>query len=89
MKDANRSFSSASAHRTHRALVVLEIALALVLMIGSGLLIRSFVRLSNVSPGVQTDHVLTTAISLYNKYSDQQITQFWRQFLEKSRRSPT
>lgn len=88
LKDTNRSFSSASAPGTHRALVVLEVALALVLMIGSGLLIRSFVRLSNVNPGVQTDHVLTAAISLSNKYSDQQIVQFWRQFLEKVQALP-
>jgi putative ABC transport system permease protein len=88
LKDANRSFSSASAHRTHRALVVLEVALALMLMIGSGLLIRSFVRLSNVSPGVQIDHVLTAGISLSNKYSDQQVTQFWRQFLERVQALP-
>jgi len=53
LKDTNRS-SSASAYRTHRALLVFEVALALLLMIGSGLLIRSFVRLSDVNPGVQT-----------------------------------
>ena len=64
LKDANRSSSSASAHRTHRALLVFEVSLALLLMIGSGLLIRSFVRLSDVNPGVQTDHVITAAISL-------------------------
>ena len=41
-----------------------------------------------MSPGVQTDHVLTTAISLSNKYSDQQITQFPRQFPEKVQALP-
>jgi predicted permease len=89
MKETNRSSSSASAHRTHRALLVFEVALALVLMIGSGLLIRSFVRLSGVSPGVQTDHVITAAISLSNKYSEPpQIRQFWQQFLEKLQSLP-
>jgi len=83
LKDTNRSSSSASAHRTHRTLLVFEVALALLLMIGSGLLIRSFVRLSDVNPGVQPDHVITTAISLPNKYSDQQVQQFWQRFLEK------
>jgi len=83
LKDANRSTSSASAHRTHRALLVFEVALALVLMIGSGLLIRSFVRLSSVSPGVRVDHVITAAISLPYKYEEPQIKQFWREFLEK------
>jgi putative ABC transport system permease protein len=63
--------------------LVVEVALALLLMIGSGLLIRSFVRLSSVNPGVQSDHVITAAVSLPNKYSDPpQIRQFWQQFLE-------
>jgi putative ABC transport system permease protein len=89
LKDMNRSSSSVSAHRTHRALLVFEVALALLLMIGSGLLIRSFVRLSSVNPGVQTDHVITAAISLPNKYSDPpQIRQFWQQFLEQVQSLP-
>jgi putative ABC transport system permease protein len=84
LKDANRSSSSASAHRTHRVLLIFEVALALLLMIGSGLLIRSFVRLSDVDPGVRADHVITAAISLPNKYSEPpQIQQFWQQFLVK------
>jgi putative ABC transport system permease protein len=89
LKDANRSSSSASAYRTHRALLVFEVALALIVMIGSGLLVRSFVRLSDVNPGIQTDYVITAAISLPNKYADPpQITQFWQQFLEKVQTLP-
>jgi putative ABC transport system permease protein len=90
LKDTNRSSSSAAAYRSHRALLVLEVALALLLMIGSGLLIRSFVRLTDVNPGVQTAHVMTAAISLPpNRYSDPpQITQFWRQFLDKVQTLP-
>jgi putative ABC transport system permease protein len=84
LKAATHSSSSAPVHRTHRTLLVLEVALALVLMIGSGLLIRSFVRLNAVNPGVKTDHVITAAISLSSKYSDPpQIKQFWQQYLEK------
>src|SRR6266850_1413307 len=89
LKDTNRSSSSASAYRTHRALLVFEVALALIVMIGSGLLVRSFVRLSDVNPGIQTDYVITAAISLPNKYADPpQITQFWQQFLEKVQTLP-
>jgi putative ABC transport system permease protein len=88
LKDANRSSSSASAHRTHRVLLVFQVALALLLMIGSGLLIRSFVRLSQVSPGVQSDHVITAALSLSDKYSDPQMGQFWQQFLQKVQALP-
>ena len=88
LKDTTRSSSSASAHRTHRALLVLQVALALVLMIGSGLLIRSFVRLSDVNPGVQADHVVTAAIWLPYKYTDPQVGQFWQQFLQKVQSLP-
>ncbi len=87
LKDTSRS-SSANAYRTHRALLVFEVALALLLMIGSGLLIRSFVRLSDVNPGVQTDHVITGSISLPSKYAAPQISQFWQQFLEKVQSLP-
>jgi putative ABC transport system permease protein len=89
LKENNRSSSSASAYRTQRALLVFEVGLALLLMIGSGLLIRSFVRLTDVNPGIQTDHVITAAISLPRQYSNAtKITQFWQQFLEKVQALP-
>jgi putative ABC transport system permease protein len=46
------------------ALAVSEIALALVLLIGAGLLLRSFVKLANVSPGFDPNNVLTFAVAL-------------------------
>src|SRR5260370_8176611 len=51
-------------HRTQSGLVVAEIALALVLLVGSGLLIRSFVRLTSVDPGYDTHDVLAARIRL-------------------------
>ncbi len=47
-----------------RALVVAELALALTLLTGAGLLIKSFARLENVDPGFQPDNVLTFDIAL-------------------------
>jgi putative ABC transport system permease protein len=48
--------------RLRSTLVITEVALAMLLLIGSGLLLRSFERLSNVSPGFSTDHILIAEI---------------------------
>jgi putative ABC transport system permease protein len=58
LSETNRGGSSAGVLRTRAALVVTEIALAMLLLVGAGLLFKSFERLSNVSPGFQTDHLL-------------------------------
>ncbi len=50
--------------RTHGALVVTEMALALVLLVGAGLLVRSFIRLSEIRPGFDPENVLAARIRL-------------------------
>jgi putative ABC transport system permease protein len=54
--------SSASQHRLRAGLVVMEVALAVILVAGAGLLIRSFVGLLNVDPGFQRQRVLVTQV---------------------------
>jgi putative ABC transport system permease protein len=51
-------------HRLGSALVVAEVALALLLLCGAGLMLRSFVQLNRVNPGFQTAHLLTMKIAL-------------------------
>ena len=61
---AGRGPVGASGTRTRRVLVMCETALAVVLLVGAGLLVRSYQRLSGVDPGFAADHVLTFHIAL-------------------------
>jgi putative ABC transport system permease protein len=51
-------------HRIRSTLVAMEIALAMILLVGSGLLLRSFSRLQEVPPGFQADHLLVADLPL-------------------------
>jgi putative ABC transport system permease protein len=58
-------------HRTRSVLVTAQVALALILLLGSGLLMRSFLRLRAVDPGFRPTGVLTAEISLpASRYAD-------------------
>ena len=61
---SSRGHSEASGHHLRNALVIAEIALALMLAISSGLLIQSFWRLMSVNPGFNPDRLTTFAIAL-------------------------
>jgi len=84
LKEGGRT-SSSGRHGVRSALVVLETTLALVLLVGSALLLKSFVRLQSVDLGFQSRNILTGEISLpRSKYStDQQQMQFFEQVLER------
>ena len=66
------------------ALMVAEVALAIVLLIGAGLLIRSFVKLLDVDPGYRAENMLTAKISLPPRYRDNsQRAQFYERILQR------
>jgi len=73
-----------------RALVVLEVALAVVLLVGAGLMIRSFEKLQDVNLGFNADRVMTARIALYGqRYSTPQARQdFFAQVLDGTRVTP-
>lgn len=62
LSESSRGGSAPGVLRTRAALVVSEVALAVLLLVGAGLLFKSFERLSQVSPGFNTDHILVGRI---------------------------
>ncbi|MEO8028160.1 MAG: ABC transporter permease [Bryobacteraceae bacterium] len=76
LKDASRGSGSGSlwgrrGNATRRILVIAELALSVVLLIGAGLLIRSFGRLQEVPPGFNPKNLLTVGITMSgNKYNN-------------------
>ena len=75
---------------TRRALVVAEVALALVLLVGAGLLLRSLQRLFAVAPGFDAAHVLTMQVQTSGqRFSDEAVRhQFFADALDAVRRVP-
>jgi len=91
LKEGGRSGSASSGHaRLRSTLVVMEIAIALVLLTASGLLLRSFRRMTNVDLGFRPDHVTTAIYSLpLEVYSTQaQINSFNRTLIDRLRQRP-
>ena len=83
LKEGGRSGSeSAQRNRTRSLLVVLESAVAVMLLVGAGLLIRSLIRLQNTNPGFDAANVLTIRIDLpQKKYAaPEALSSFWEQF---------
>jgi putative ABC transport system permease protein len=64
LRESVRGSSRGGSHRTRSALVIAEMALAVVLLVGAGLLIHSFVRLVNVDPGFNPERVVAFNLSL-------------------------
>jgi len=91
LKDGGRSATSTAAqHRLRGALAIAETALALVLLVGAGLMLKSLYHLIQVSPGFQPARVLTMEMDLRtDQYSkDPAILNFWQQVLDRVRVIP-
>jgi predicted permease len=88
--DSTRGSAGRHTSMTRGVLVIVEMALALVLLVGAGLLLKSFARLQNVNPGFSPDRVLTAQISLpATRYPDAGARRaFWTRLIERARTLP-
>jgi putative ABC transport system permease protein len=85
LKDGTRGTTSSGGRRVRGALVVTEVALSLVLLIGAGLVIKSFWRLQQVDPGFDSQNLLSVEVTLpAAKYPEShQRTAFFQQAVER------
>jgi putative ABC transport system permease protein len=85
LKEGGRSGSGAHGGRTRRAFVVVEVALALVLLAGAGLLVRSFSNLLDVNAGFDPSRIVTMTVSLPgSRYGEaHQRTQFFQRLFDR------
>jgi putative ABC transport system permease protein len=89
LKEGNRVSGEGSHNRLRNLLVVSEVALALVLLVGAGLILRSFIRLMNIDPGLNPHNALTVDITLpATKYDHTQQAAFFHHVLARLRSIP-
>jgi putative ABC transport system permease protein len=91
MKQGSRgSGTSVGSRRLQNGLIVAQVAVSVVLLVGAGLLLASFVRLQKVDPGYRSDHVLTAeAFTNFSRYPsiDAQL-RFYQPVLERLQHEP-
>lgn len=78
-QNARTTTASRRQNRLRSALVIAEVSLACLLLIGAGLMLRTFVNLLHLDPGFREDHLLTASLSLpHNRYqTGDQTAQFY------------
>ncbi|HEV8577435.1 MAG TPA: ABC transporter permease [Thermoanaerobaculia bacterium] len=87
--DASAKATSSGRQRQFRnALVVLEVALSLVLLVGAGLLMRGFWRLRDTAPGLATENVLTAHFALPDERLQGATARVFQPLLEQLRHIP-
>ena len=89
MKSSGTRGVKGGANRMHSGLIVAEVALTMVLLIGSGLLIHSFLKLRSVDKGFASLSTVTMGIQLDARYNQpQRQNQFFRTFLARAQALP-
>ena len=90
LKEGDRGNTSGpQSSRSLRVLVAAEAAISLVLLVGAGLLLRSFVNLLHVDPGFRSDNVLTVRVALSPRYPTADLIRpFYREVMSRVRALP-
>ncbi|HEX5734752.1 MAG TPA: ABC transporter permease [Blastocatellia bacterium] len=90
LKEGGRSSAGLARNRLRSVLVISEVALSLVLLVGAGLMIRSFAKLNQVDPGFNPAEVLTMGVALLrSKYPEEErVASFYSQLLERAAATP-
>ena len=90
LKESGRTTAGLRRNRLRSGLVMSEVALSLVLLVGAGLMIRSFAKLNQVDPGFDPNRVMTLGVSLLrSKYpEDEQVAQTYSQILDRAAAVP-
>jgi putative ABC transport system permease protein len=84
-----RSLGGRTGRRIHQGLVVAEIALAVILLTGAGLLIRSFLRVQSANRGFDSNNVLLLQVDLHGKYDNTaKIAAFYTDAIQRLRALP-
>jgi putative ABC transport system permease protein len=90
LNESGRGTSASGGHaRFRNSLVVTEVALAFLLFIASGLMMKSFIRVLMVEPGLNPVNLLTAELALSGKYEDPKLqTAFLKQVVERTKNLP-
>jgi putative ABC transport system permease protein len=90
LKEGGNSSISTHGRRSRDLLIVAEVSLAMALLAGTGLLIRSFFKIISIDPGFNIENVLTMQVWLPEARYTQghQVAEFYRQSLERIERIP-
>lgn len=90
LNEGIRSTASDERLKLRNTLIACDVAISLVLLVGAGLMTKSFLRLAHVDPGFDPNRVLTLSVSLWGqKYSaDAAVVGFYRDALDKIRAVP-
>jgi len=87
LKEGERG-STGNRGQTRSALVIVEVGLSLVLLVGAGLLVKSFARLMDVDPGFGPDHLLTFNLGLPSSTDPAHQLAFYQQVLQRLQALP-